>query len=152
IDASTGVFTWTPSEAQGPGVYTFKVRVSDGTANTDADITITVNEVNLAPASGTNGGNGNGTSNGTPKGASPVHLFAGGADAGSAPQVKVYNADGSLRFNFLAFAAGFRGGIRVATGDVTGDGIDDIIVGAGPGAPGGHVKVFDGLTGAEIRS
>src|SRR5439155_1019004 len=29
IDASTGVFTWTPSEAQGPGSYTFKVRVTD---------------------------------------------------------------------------------------------------------------------------
>src|SRR5205807_2253325 len=29
IDASTGVFTWTPTEAQGPGDYTFQVRVTD---------------------------------------------------------------------------------------------------------------------------
>ncbi|MBX9579544.1 MAG: PEP-CTERM sorting domain-containing protein [Gemmataceae bacterium] len=28
----------------------------------------------------------------------------------------------------------------------------DIITGAGPGAPGGHVKAFDGATGAEVRS
>src|SRR5262249_61304278 len=29
IDPITGVFTWTPSEAQGPGVYTFQVHVAD---------------------------------------------------------------------------------------------------------------------------
>src|SRR5262249_11036558 len=83
---------------------------------------------------------------------SVARLFAVGPGVGAAPQVKVYNADGSLRFNFLAYAAGFTGGVRVATGDVTGDGIDDIVTGAGPDAPGGHVKVFDGKTGAEVRS
>jgi len=50
IDPGTGVFAWTPSEAQGPGSYPFTVRVSDGTANTDAAITLTVNEVNTAPS------------------------------------------------------------------------------------------------------
>src|SRR5262249_39796944 len=49
IDASTGVFSWTPTEAQGPGAYPFSVRVSDGIANTDAAITLTVHEVNVAP-------------------------------------------------------------------------------------------------------
>jgi hypothetical protein len=49
IDGSTGEFTWTPSEAQGPGLYPFSVRVSDGTTNTDAPITLTVTEVNVAP-------------------------------------------------------------------------------------------------------
>jgi hypothetical protein len=49
INGSTGVFAWTPSEAQGPGGYTFQVAVSDGIATTQASITITVNEVNLAP-------------------------------------------------------------------------------------------------------
>ena len=37
--ASTGAFTWTPTEAQGPGSYPFIVRVSDGVTNTDAAIT-----------------------------------------------------------------------------------------------------------------
>src|SRR5262249_45651890 len=47
---------------------------------------------------------------------------------------------------------GFAGGTRVATGDVNHDGVEDVVVGAGPGAPGGHVKVFDGASGAELRS
>jgi hypothetical protein len=50
IDPSTGVFTWTPTEAQGPNSYTFTVRVSDGTANTDNSLTLNVTEVNAAPA------------------------------------------------------------------------------------------------------
>jgi hypothetical protein len=49
IDGTTGAFSWTPTEAQGPGSYPFTVRVSDGTANTDAAITLTVTEVNTAP-------------------------------------------------------------------------------------------------------
>jgi hypothetical protein len=49
IDPATGVFSWTPTEEQGPGTYPFTVRVTDGVANTDALITLTVNEVNLPP-------------------------------------------------------------------------------------------------------
>jgi hypothetical protein len=49
IDSATGNFTWTPAEDQGPGLYNFAVRVSDGLANTDAPISLTVNEVNVAP-------------------------------------------------------------------------------------------------------
>lgn len=51
INPTTGQFTWTPTEAQGgTGVpYAFKVRVSDGEANTDADVTINVAEVNQPP-------------------------------------------------------------------------------------------------------
>jgi hypothetical protein len=49
IDPSSGVFVWAPGEAQGPGSYPFMVRVSDGVANRDAPITITVNEVNASP-------------------------------------------------------------------------------------------------------
>ena len=48
IDASTGLFTWTPTEAQGPGAYTFTVRVTDtGTPplSDERQVTVTVNEV-----------------------------------------------------------------------------------------------------------
>jgi hypothetical protein len=49
IGAASGIFTWTPTEAQGPGTYPFTVRVSDGVTNTNASITITVTEVNTPP-------------------------------------------------------------------------------------------------------
>src|SRR5262249_59384624 len=47
---------------------------------------------------------------------------------------------------------GFVGEVQVARGDVNHDGVMDLIYGAGAGAPGGHVKVLDGATGAELYS
>jgi len=52
IVPSTGVFTWTPTEAQGPGVFNFSVRVTDNGApalSADAPVSVTVAEVNQAP-------------------------------------------------------------------------------------------------------
>jgi len=46
---SGGVFTWTPTEAQGPGSYVVRIIVSDGSLTDYEDITITVYEVNLPP-------------------------------------------------------------------------------------------------------
>lgn len=66
---------------------------------------------------------------------------------GGAPHVRVFDgADGSLESSFLAFDAGFSGGVNVASGDVDGDGKADIVVGAGPGG-GPQVRIFDGATG-----
>jgi hypothetical protein len=77
-------------------------------------------------------------------------LFATGADAGGAPEVKVYDAaTATLRLDFFAFDPFFTGGVRVAVGDVNGDGTPDIIVGAGPGGLP-EVKVFDGNTAAPL--
>src|SRR5215468_3946270 len=73
-------------------------------------------------------------------------VFAVGADVGGQPEVHVYNPDGSLRDSFLAYDAGFTGGVRVALADVNGDGVPDLVTAAGPGG-GPHVKVFDGKTG-----
>jgi hypothetical protein len=75
-----------------------------------------------------------------------------GAGPGGGPHVKVFRGDtGELTHDFFAFDAGSTGGVSVAAGDVTGDGVADIVVGAGPGG-GPHVKVFDGASGAEVRS
>jgi hypothetical protein len=52
INSTTGVFSWTPTEAQGPGSYMLTVRVTDsGTSplSDDEQITVTVNEVNGVP-------------------------------------------------------------------------------------------------------
>ncbi|MHB8805767.1 MAG: Ig-like domain-containing protein, partial [Coriobacteriia bacterium] len=52
IDAATGVFTWTPTEAQGPDTYEITVIVSDGALEGSGTVTITVAEVNVAPVLG----------------------------------------------------------------------------------------------------
>src|SRR5262249_21036580 len=52
IDATSGVFTWTPSESQGPGTYTFKVRVSDGSLFDETTGTLTANEGTGVPMLG----------------------------------------------------------------------------------------------------
>ena len=50
IDPVSGVFSWTPTEAQGPGSFTFTVSVSDGVGGSDGEsITVTVDELNVAP-------------------------------------------------------------------------------------------------------
>lgn len=77
--------------------------------------------------------------------------YATGADAGGGPHVKVYSGRGRLVAQFFAYDPAFTGGVRVATGDVNGDGVTDIITVAGSGA-GPHVKVFDGRTFKEIAS
>jgi len=59
INATSGKFTWTPTEAQGPGEFKFNVRVTDGTSSAalfdQEEITVTVKEVNRAPVLGTVG-------------------------------------------------------------------------------------------------
>ncbi len=68
-----------------------------------------------------------------------------GVDAGTTndDQVKVFDAATfSQRMSFNAYP-GFNGGVRVATGDVTGDNIPDIITAAGT-TGGPHVKIYDG--------
>jgi len=52
INASNGVFTWTPTEAQGPSTNPIAVRVTDDGSPPASDIrsfTVVVNEVNSAP-------------------------------------------------------------------------------------------------------
>lgn len=49
INPTTGEFSWTPTEAQGPGVYTFNIKVSDGISSDSETITVNVAEVNQAP-------------------------------------------------------------------------------------------------------
>src|SRR5437667_4051055 len=59
IGAGTGAFSWTPTEAQGPGVYPVTVTATDNGSPVlagSASFSITVNEVNSAPVV-TNPGN-----------------------------------------------------------------------------------------------
>ncbi len=78
-------------------------------------------------------------------------LFATGAGEGGGPHVKVYRANGTPVTGFMAYHPSFTGGVRVGTGDVTGDRQSDIVTVPGPGG-GPHVKVFDGSTFQEVYS
>jgi uncharacterized repeat protein (TIGR01451 family) len=82
---------------------------------------------------------------------SPItHIMAVG-DPGGGPDVRVFNfTTGQQMFNFMAYASSFRGGVRVAVGDVTGDGVPDIVTAPGGGG-GPDVRIWDGKTGALVR-
>jgi predicted outer membrane repeat protein len=87
-----------------------------------------------------------------------------GADAGGGPHVKVIDgamlnqtqangeiADSDLLAGFYAYAPTFHGGVRVAAADVNGDGVDDVITGAGPGG-GPHVLVISGTKLGQVHT
>jgi autotransporter-associated beta strand protein len=87
-----------------------------------------------------------------------------GAGAGGGPQVEVIDAtkikqvadngqiaSTALLANFFPFTATFAGGVRVALGDVNGDGVLDVIAGAGPGG-GSQVVVADGTKLGQVAA
>eukprot|EP01137_Pigoraptor_chileana_P013932 Opistho-2@67999 len=79
-------------------------------------------------------------------------IVATTVEFGSAPVVSVYDAaTQQLKFTVQAYEASFTGGVRVAVGDVDGDGVEDLITGPGPGG-GAVVKEFSGVDGRLIRS
>jgi hypothetical protein len=77
-----------------------------------------------------------------------------GAGAGGGPHVRAFNGVTGDPLpgpagSFFAYSPAFSGGVYVACGDVNGDGVPEIITGAGPGG-GPHVRVLAGDTLASI--
>ncbi len=64
-----------------------------------------------------------------------------GAGPGGGPHVRMFDKRGVSLGGFFAFDRGFRGGIDVATADLDGDGLAEIIV--APGIGESVVRVFD---------
>src|SRR5437763_1268982 len=77
-----------------------------------------------------------------------VETVAAGA-AGLFPRAVGLNPDLSVRFTSPLPATS--ADVRVATGDVTGDGVEDVIATFGPGGPP-VVIVYDGLTGGVVSA
>lgn len=69
-------------------------------------------------------------------------IVAGSGYTGG-PHVRIFNKDGRLLSpGFFAYDTRFRGGVNVAVGDVTGDGVAEIVTGPGRGGSP-HVRIFD---------
>ena len=80
-----------------------------------------------------------------------VAEFIAGAGPGGGPHVRALSFTGGLTelVSFYGFDPAFGGGVVVATEDLTGDGVAEIITGAGPGgAP--HVRVLD-VSGVTVK-
>jgi FG-GAP-like repeat len=77
----------------------------------------------------------------------PMHpkRFAIASGPGQSAQVSIYEAgSNALLGMLLPFGREYTGGVTVATADLTGDGIDDVVV--AKASEGSAVKVFDGVT------
>ncbi len=92
------------------------------------------------------------------------HEVITGADQGGGPHVRIISISPFLAFPLLfdqfVYDPGFRGGVRVAAGDVGTfdvnglyapvlDGVPDLITAAGPGG-GPHIRVFNGVNGLQF--
>jgi glucose/arabinose dehydrogenase len=74
-----------------------------------------------------------------------------GNGPGARPVLRVEQVDTGETTTVQVFEPEFKGGVRVATGDVNGDGIPDIVAAAGSGG-GPRVRVFDGRTLDEMAN
>ena len=62
--------------------------------------------------------------------------------AGGGPHIRTYDSDGKTAITgFFAYQRDYPGGADITAGDLDGDGIDEIITGAGPGGTA-HVRTF----------
>ena len=117
---------------------------TDVTGNPDNNGSLDIASASIT-LSGAGGGGGGGTGTTIPT------AFVG-TDAGVAATVRLVNmTTNAVMFQVAPFGGSFTGGVRVARGDVNGDGTPDLIVAAGPGG-GPHIKVYDGATHAVIYS
>lgn len=65
------------------------------------------------------------------------------AEKGSQPWIRIYDKKGKLLKQFLAYDKNFKGGVRLAVGDLDNNGVADIVTAPGPSG-GPHVKIFNG--------
>ncbi|MFO0938515.1 MAG: PKD domain-containing protein [Gemmataceae bacterium] len=65
--------------------------------------------------------------------------------AGGPSTLKIFNADGSFNREIMPFGVDYTGTVRVAEGDVNGDGTSDLVVSTGPGSVN-RFFVIDGAT------
>src|SRR5262249_49144190 len=127
--------------------FKFVTTNSQGAVNFSFTFPVAVPTGHVITATAT--GTGGNTSEFSP--AKPIGpRIATGADAGEPPIVHIYDAPtGQLQSSFQPYPNSFTGGVRVAVGDVSGDGLPDVVTAPGPGAAL-PVEVFDATSGQPI--
>ena len=137
--SADGLISGTPASGS-EGTHLLTVIAQNGVgAGTTQTLTLTVN-----PAESQGGGQTGGNLGGSTEVRPGVYAVAAMGGAAGMSMLNIYE-NGTDRFirSVEAFP-GFRGEFYVDSGDISGDGIDDIIVGSGNGSLNGHVVVFDG--------
>ncbi len=82
--------------------------------------------------------------------ANPIDSITVGAGSGGTDIVRIYNPDGTVtRSSLFAFGPDNVSGARVASGDINGDGVQDFVIGTGPGTQA-RIRGFDGVTNAPL--
>ncbi|MBI2472935.1 S8 family serine peptidase [Candidatus Uhrbacteria bacterium] len=72
----------------------------------------------------------------------PSHSFVVAQGPGSSSVVRRISGRGDILAEFNAYGEDFHGGIRLAMGDIDGDGEEEIVTGPGPGG-GPQVRIFN---------
>lgn len=131
-DVVSGTFVGLPQNSTfSVGNYTFRISYIGGTGN---DVTLTVTSIVSPPVVIVPG---------------VKQTFATAADAGGGPMVTVNYSDGHTK-SFFAYDQNFTGGVRIAMGDINGDGFSDLVTATGVGG-GPHIKIWDLRTGTPMQ-
>ncbi|MBX9581339.1 MAG: FG-GAP-like repeat-containing protein [Gemmataceae bacterium] len=81
----------------------------------------------------------------------PDDAVAVGPDDGGIPRVNILDpVTGEDVAEVQAYEDAFRGGVRTALGDITGDGVRDLVIAPGVGG-GPRIRIVDGSTGDTLR-
>lgn len=81
----------------------------------------------------------------------PTDRISAGVGNGGSDRVNVYDSKGNLIFspNLFGFTPDYTSGVRVATADFNGDGVQDIAAATGPGT-GSRVRILSGKDGSPL--
>ncbi len=122
-----------PEHARAPSVALWESNVSAKLVSSDTGRPVTgLSKLKTFEAFEKNFKNGGELAAGDLDGDGQVEIIVGSGPE-RRPEVRVYSMDGKLLKSFRAYPAWFKGGVRVAIGDVDGDGGMEIVTAPGPG-------------------